>query len=147
MNRNAAILSRTFSFALQLSLIGLLSFSFADTFQTTGTLKGEVGLLEGNCMPSPNSPPCKPKAVEATIYVTQPSEKFDLSSLVDSVKSGKNGAFEMTLSPGNYSVFTKYESEVSCAVFQCTPECICNPISIAQDSTTVLKLKINKASW
>ncbi len=112
-----------------------------------GSLKGTVGLLEGNCMPSPNSPPCKPRPVEATLYITKPTKQFDQALLVDSVRSDAKGQFEIALDSGEYSVFAKYESEVSCAVFQCNPSCVCNPIKIVADSTSLLQVKIDKATY
>ena len=112
-----------------------------------GRLKGTIGLLEGNCMPSPNSPPCKPRPVEATLYITKPTKQFDLALLVDSVRSDAKGQFEIAIDSGEYSVFAKYESEVSCSVFQCNPTCACNPIKIAADSISTLQVKIDKATY
>ena len=147
MNRKAWDLRYIMAYACLFNLLGFFIFSFPEPVQTQGALQGEVGLLEGNCMPAPNAPPCKPRAVEAMVYISQPSENFVEAKLVDSVMSGADGTFEIALQAGDYSVFTKYESEVSCAVFRCTPECVCNPVQISADSTTMLSIKINKASW
>ena len=113
----------------------------------TGLLTGTVGLLEGNCMPGPNSEPCKPQPIETWVYITQPMEKFDKAAVVDSVLSNKKGAFKLNLKAGTYSVFAQYKSEVTCSQFKCDPDCACQPVTITTDSTTTVAVKINEASW
>lgn len=130
-----------------LAVLGLLSSSAHLLQQRQGILKGKVGLVEGHCMPSKNSDGCKPKPVSAWLYLMSPSEKFDLSKLVDSVFSNEEGAFQLALAPDKYSVFTKYQSEISCERYDCTPQCICMPVVIVADSVSDINITINKASW
>ena len=108
-----------------------------------GILKGSIGLLEGDCMPQKDQPPCKPKPIEATVLVTKPSEKFIQSNLVDSVRSDIQGNFELKLKPGEYSAFVKYKDEINCTGLICNPSCVCSPISIRKDSiTTILLIRL-----
>ena len=115
--------------------------------QDLGSLKGTVGLLEGDCMPGPNSPPCEPRPIVTWVYATLPSEGFDRKMVIDSVRSMGNGEFSMGLNPGKYSLFAKYANEIACTRFNCDSECYCQPVVIAADSTSTVKIVVNKATW
>lgn len=121
--------------------------AFRSGNQELGLLTGTVGLLEGDCMPSPNSPPCEPRPISTWVYATLPSEGFAPEKVVDSVRSIGNGQFSMNLSPGKYSLFAKYAGEVACTQFNCNPDCFCQPVDIAADSTSTVTLVVNKATW
>lgn len=124
---------------------GCVAFKPADFKE--GRLKGMVGVLEGDCMPQKDKPPCEPKPVVATVLVTKPSETFKKEYLIDLVESDARGYFELALKPDRYSVFVRYSDKVICTGFICRPQCECSPITIEEDSTTQLTLKIDMANW
>ena len=114
---------------------------------STGTLKGTVGLFEGNCMPAPGVPPCEPSPIAAIIYITQLSEKFQEKLLVDSVASASDGSYTVQLSPGKYSLFVKDGDQVICTITQCPDRCYCNPFEIVADAVTVVDANLDHATW
>ena len=134
-------------FRIKLHYIGLFCLSALSAMQSTGQLTGTTSLLTGNCMPGPNAENCKPTPMSAWVYVSAPSEKFDRAKVVDSVRSDAHGKFEIALSPGRYSLFVNYEGEMVCTRFECTPQCACHPVAIAQGITASADLVVNKASW
>lgn len=130
-----------------LSFLLLTTLLLGGVDKSEGILQGKVGVLEGDCMPKKDQPPCKPRPVVASVLITKPSKSFQKEYLIDSVRSDANGDFEIRLKPGNYSTFIRYEGEIICTGFICRPECVCSPVTIKQDSTSVITLKIDKASW
>ncbi|WP_425392146.1 hypothetical protein [Ekhidna sp.] len=132
-----------------LLLLLLISYSCAaqNTPDGKGLLKGFIGIYEGNCMPSPGTPPCEPKPHSTTIYITSLSEKFENALIIDSVKSNELGEYKIKLDPGTYSLFLRDEERVICDVIQCPDQCYCNPFEIVQDSTTVIDANIDHATW
>jgi hypothetical protein len=81
-----------------------------------GTVKEETG----NRMPGPGRELPPPQAVQTTVYVYEPTNLSQVdqagtsplynairSRLVDSVMTDKEGNFEVSLKPGNYSVFVQ----------------------------------------
>ncbi len=112
-----------------------------------GMLTGFVGILDGNCMPSPGQPPCEPAPFQTTLYVTTPSENFDELNVVESVTSNSDGEFSVQLKAGFYSLFIGYQDRYGCSYFECKDLCFCSPFKITADSTTNLNLKLNIADW
>ncbi|MCP4457810.1 MAG: hypothetical protein GY816_07270 [Cytophagales bacterium] len=113
----------------------------------TGILKGAVGIYQGNCMPSPGIPPCKPTPISTTVFITQPAEFFQVGLLVDSVVSKENGQYQISLSEGTYSLFLRDDEAMVCSETRCNIECFCNPVNIINDSTTQQNLNLDHASW
>jgi hypothetical protein len=81
-----------------------------------GTVKEETG----NRMPGPGRELPPANAVQTTVYVYEPTTPSQVdqvggsplysaikSRLIDSVVTDKDGNFELSLKPGNYSVFVK----------------------------------------
>lgn len=112
-----------------------------------GTLKGVVGIFEGNCMPSPGVEPCKAQPITATVFVTSVSEKFSMEQLEDSVVTNNKGEFTLRLPTGSYSLFVKDGNEVICGGMNCDKVCYCTPFKIQADSTTIVNSNIDHASW
>ena len=112
-----------------------------------GTLIGKVGVYEGNCMPAPGAPPCKPRPLSALIYISVPSESFNREYLVDSVRSDNGGQFSLQLEAGDYSIFVKDGSQITCTVTSCPSECYCLPVSVFADSTTEVEVMLDHAVW
>lgn len=113
----------------------------------TGLLTGTIGMYEGNCMPGPGVPPCEPKPIAATILITQLTEEFNKSLLVQEVQSNENGLYSIALPPGAYSLFLKDGDEFVCTLIQCPDKCYCHPFEIKADSTTTIDANLDHASW
>ena len=112
-----------------------------------GKLEGVTGVFEGNCMPSPGVPPCKPRPISTTLYFTSPSREFSMALLRDSVVSDEAGKYQVWLPSGRYSLFMKDEDDVVCIEERCDPDCVCLPFEIRPDSTTILNPNLNHATW
>jgi len=112
-----------------------------------GTLEGNIGLYEGNCMPSPGAPPCEPIPFSTIVYITSPNETFELNNLVDSVQSNNKGFYSIKLEPGTYSLFIKDEGKIICDFTECPDNCYCHLVKISSDSLTTSDLKIDHAVW
>ncbi len=112
-----------------------------------GTLKGIIGIYEGNCMPGPGIPPCEPRPISTTVYITQLSQNFEMKLMMDSVVSGTNGLYTIDLAPGTYSLFLKDENSVVCDYIECPEQCYCQPFEIKSDSITVIDANLDHATW
>lgn len=143
-------MKRQFLVLIMLIPIGLLSCE-QDNKESSdfnkGTLKGFIGLYEGNCMPSPGVPPCQPSPISTTIAITRPSENYKVNLLLYSATTLDDGTFEISLPEGSYSLFIQDESEFICSEWNCPSECYCSFIQIRSDSTTTLNAYIDHASW
>lgn len=136
---------------LHILLLFLITFNPSCMAQRTkeplGILKGTIGVFEGNCMPGPGIPPCEPKPLKTTVYITRPGESFDQTLLVDSTHSDDQGRYAVSLPAGSYSFFLKDEESIVCTVIQCPDACICLPFTIVSDSTTVIDANLDHATW
>lgn len=112
-----------------------------------GTVKGLIGVFEGNCMPSPGVEPCKPKPISTTVYVTYASKEYQSKLLKDSIETNDKGEFMLKLPKGTYSLFIKDGNEIICDEYKCEKECFCTPFMIQTDSTTIINANIDHASW
>lgn len=131
------------------TFLGLFLFSCASQQANNqiGTLNGTIGIYEGNCMPSPNSAPCKAKPISTTVYISQPSKEYQIELVIDSVNTNEMGEFKMSLKAGEYSLFIRDEDQVICDGYNCEKECYCTSFQIQADSTTVINANIDHASW
>ena len=132
-----------------LLFLGLFLFSCAaqKDINELGTLKGQIGKYEGNCMPSPGVAPCEPTPIKTTIFITQPSKNFKIELLIDSIETNSEGEFQLNLIPNKYSLFIKDSEEIVCNGYECEKECYCTPFQIVIDSVTNISANINRASW
>jgi hypothetical protein len=112
-----------------------------------GTLKGTIGLYEGNCMPSPGFPSCQPSPISTTIAITNPSEEFNMKLLIDSLITSEEGTFEIELPEGTYSLFIRDGSEFICDSWSCSDKCYCTHFKITSDSLTLITANIDHAAW
>ncbi len=112
-----------------------------------GVLKGQIGILEGDCMPNPKSPPCEPKPIAATLLITKPAEVYSDAVLLDSVFVKEEGFYEISLKAGDYSLFIKYNNQVYCSYYQCNPECYCSLVTVYSNATVSVNLNVSKASF
>jgi hypothetical protein len=112
-----------------------------------GKLKGTIGLFEGNCMPSPGRPSCQPIPISTTIFITEPSEEFNLKLLIDSAVTSTDGKFEIYLVEGSYSLFIRDSSDFICSNLSCSDSCYCTPFQIKEDSITTINANLNHAVW
>lgn len=113
-----------------------------------GSLQGSTGILEGNCMPGPGVPPCEPRPTSMKVFITQPTEHYQINMVRDSVISDADGNFEIRLPEGKYSLFIQDDDHRVCGgPMECTPECICLPVFIKADSVTTVKVNLDKANW
>ena len=133
-------------FILVLTLI-TLSCTAQKRFENYGELKGVIGIYEGNCMPGPGIPPCEPKPISATLYITQLNQDFQWGLLVDSVRSKSDGTYSIQLPEGSYSLFLRDENSFVCDVIECPDECYCHPFKISADSITVINANLDHATW
>ncbi len=115
--------------------------------EPNGTLKGIIGIYEGNCMPGPGIEPCVPRPISTGILITSIAEKYDESLLIKEVISNDDGEYETKLPPGTYSLFLKDNSKVVCTLIQCPDVCYCHPFKIVSDSTTVIDANLDHATW
>lgn len=133
-----------------LILLGLLSCEQdnkeASDFNK-GTLRGSIGLYEGNCMPGPNVPPCQPSPISTTLAITRPSENYKVNLLLYSTTTSDDGTFEISLPEGSYSLFIQDGSEFICSAWNCPSDCYCSLFQIRRDSTTTINANIDHASW
>lgn len=81
-------------------------------------IEGQVVLVSGNQMPSPDRPPGQPQGIKTTLYIYQLTDLNQVSrvgqsafysnintQLVKKIETGENGYFKVKLPPGQYSVF------------------------------------------
>ncbi|WP_420315897.1 hypothetical protein [Ekhidna sp.] len=115
--------------------------------EESGTLSGMIGIYEGNCMPSPDVPPCEPQPIATTVYVTSLTEKFSEDLVIATTESNEDGDYSIKLAPGTYSLFLQDGESVICDVIQCPDQCYCNPFEIVADSTTSIDANIDHATW
>jgi hypothetical protein len=137
-------------YALLLKLFLVLNIqcaAFQKSVSKDGILQGKVRVFSGNCMPAPGEPPCEPAAVSTTIYITKLSAKYDRELLINAIQSSDDGLFHLTLPEGAYSVFVQNGTEVVCTLVQCPSVCYCSPFTITSDSSTVIDLIVNNATW
>lgn len=112
-----------------------------------GEMKGVLGLFEGNCMPAPDQPSCIAQPMVNTLFIALPSANYEERNLVDSVVSSANGKYSIRLPAGTYSLFLKDGKDIVCPVIQCPDQCVCAPVVIAADSTTIMNLNLDRATW
>lgn len=126
-----------------------LSFGGVHEYYTgTGTLKGTIGIYEGNCMPGPGVPPCVPSPLSTTVFITEPSEDFSFGLLVDSTISDEEGNYQLNLQEGYYSIFLRDTASIVCELWSCPyGDCFCNPFRITNDSVTIMDVNIDHAVW
>tara|TARA_R110001592_G_scaffold237306_14_gene496493 strand:+ start:49681 stop:50130 length:450 start_codon:yes stop_codon:yes gene_type:complete len=108
---------------------------------------GRVLIKEGNCMPGPNSPPCKSMGKKVIVHFTKPSKNYNKSYLISKIESDTNGNFSSKLSPGTYSVFIEYKNEMHCTYTICEPTCICSPIEIFNSKNEALTITLDLATY
>ncbi|MEP2950265.1 MAG: hypothetical protein ABJO91_09635 [Ekhidna sp.] len=138
---------KNYYFSYLFFVVGLLSCVAQKPSQTSGTLKGTIGLYEGNCMPGPGVDPCEPKPISTMVYITKISEKFQLDLAVDSVQSKADGTYAIDLAIGTYSLFLRDEESIICDLIKCPNTCYCNPFKITIDSTTIVDANLDHATW
>lgn len=132
---------------LLISVILILLFAAKKANINYGTLEGNIGIFEGNCMPSPGVPPCKPSPLSTTIFITKPAELFLPELVIDSIFSDVDGCFNIRLPVGNYSLFLRDGDKIVCDLISCNTLCICKPFTIFTDSVTVVNANLDYASW
>ncbi|MDD5173137.1 MAG: hypothetical protein PHG59_03290 [Patescibacteria group bacterium] len=127
-----------------------------ETFiQKRGTVFGNIGIYQGNCMPDPGRAPCSPKGLKTTVFITKPANKYSSDLLVSSAKTDENGYFESELEPGDYSLFIYDNLSGSnsdlyvCDRWSCPPgkECACMPFTIVAGERIRVDANINRAVW
>lgn len=138
--------TKTIKFTILFSFL-LASCVAQKVSEPNGTLKGIIGIYEGNCMPGPGVKPCEPRPISTEVLITELSEKFYESLLIKQVKSDDEGQYETSLPPGTYSLFLKDEDKVVCTLIQCPDVCYCHPFKIVSDSTTVIDANLDHATW
>ncbi|MBT7039396.1 MAG: hypothetical protein HN921_06100 [Bacteroidetes bacterium] len=116
-------------------------------FSAKGTLKGTIGIYEGNCMPAPNKPPCEPKPIATTVVITHPSEHYQKKLVVAKTQSNEDGSYEVMLAEGKYSLFLLDGDEYVCDHWQCSDQCYCSLFEIKKDAVSILDANIDHASW
>ena len=132
-----------------------------------GVVFGNIGMYKGNCMPSPDRGSCNPGNLKATAYITKPTEKYQVSLLVESVETNEEGYFELELEPGDYSLFVYdnlpgWENWNECGdrttcdstgAFTCDGwscpggKCACKPFKIVAGERTEVNANIDHAAW
>ncbi|MEI9946216.1 MAG: hypothetical protein WDN26_18590 [Chitinophagaceae bacterium] len=83
-------------------------------------IKGQVYVISGNQMPSPDAPPPAPKGMKTTLYVYELTNTSQVSrngssafykdvstKLVKELATKEDGSFSIKLKPGTYSLFVK----------------------------------------
>lgn len=131
-------------------ILNLLLFSCLDNNeeQILGTLQGSIGIYEGNCMPSPGMPSCKPSPFSTTILITSPSEHFNKNLLVDSIQSNANGQYSIDLQEGKYSLFLRDGNQIICDSWISEGQnTYCLPFEIKKGSITFMDANIDHAAW
>jgi hypothetical protein len=130
--------------------LSLLSISCFDNNEEriTENLQGTIGIYEGNCMPAPGNPPCKPSPFSTMVLITKPSEHFNQDLAIDSVRSDANGQYSIYLPAGKYSLFLRDGNEIVCdSWFSDGQNTYCLPFEIKKDSVTVMDANIDHAAW
>ena len=107
-------------------------------------IKGNVYLVSGNQMPSPDLPPSKPKGLKTTLAIFEltntsqikKSGKFyekPSTKLVELIQTDETGAYKMKLKPGKYSLFIRIDSLYYSNVFD--------------DKFNIHPVEIKKGKW
>lgn len=98
-------------------------------------------------MPAPGMDPCKPNPLSTTVYITEPAQEFNIEFLLDSVVSAEDGSYQLEITAGSYSLFLRNKDEVVCTIIECPKLCYCSPFKVSADSTTVLNVNLDNATW
>lgn len=130
-----------------LTLLILSSCVAQQVSETKGTLKGTVGIYEGNCMPGPGRKPCEPRPISTQILITSLAEEYNETMLIARLESDEDGKYEAQLPSGNYSLFLVDGDKAVCTLIQCPTSCFCHPFKIVADSTTVIDANLDHAMW
>lgn len=128
-------------------LLPLLLFAFEKKVQDKGEVKGVIGLIDGDCFPGPNNPPCKSKPISGTLIITEPRQEYDQSKVIDSLVIADDGKYRLFVKAGKYSLFIRYDNEIYCSGFICEPDCYCSLVTIYADSSIIANLNINQGNW
>jgi hypothetical protein len=108
---------------------------------------GQIKVKEGNCMPGPNSPPCKSIGKKAILLVCKSSESYVKDNLVLKIESDARGYFKGRIAEGHYSLFVEYQGETHCPNTICNAECYCMPISVSSDKKDSILVELNLAVY
>jgi len=117
--------------------------SFATACLKQG-IKGNVYLVSGDQMPSPDLPSSKPKGMKATLAIfeltntsqVKNSGKFyetPSTKLVELIQTDEKGAYKAKLKPGFYSLFVKIDTLYYSNVFD--------------DKFNIHPVEIKKGKW
>lgn len=109
------------------------------------TISGQILVKEGNCMPSPNAPPCKSIGKKGAVLITSLSKSYDEVLLIANITSDEQGFFTGKIAPGDYSVFVDYKNNIHCSFTICDSACYCNPIHITATPMDSLMLLVDLA--
>jgi hypothetical protein len=105
-------------YTIILSLLGISVIASSFIFCKRQGIEGQVLLVSGNQMPSPDIKPSPGKGIKTTLYIYQLTNLSQVnrvgqsafyamvnSKLVKKIVTKDNGYFKVKLSPGQYSVF------------------------------------------
>ena len=131
---------------------------------------GNIGMYKGNCMPGPDSSPCKPGGKNAILYFTKQSEKYDPNLLIKMIETDESGYYESEFSPGEFSLFI-YDTELSFYNCKTNTTCdengafacdswtskydesgkyagtVCMPISLKVGDKKIMNANLDHAAW
>lgn len=113
----------------------------------TNHISGQIRIKEGNCMPGPNTPPCKAIGKQVTVLLTQLSETYNNKLLIDKIISNEQGEFSANVAIGTYSLFIQYQDEIHCPNTICDPECYCMPVEITANHMDSLRIDLDLATY
>jgi hypothetical protein len=145
----SAYISRRAPFLFALLLIIGCSFAKVGTDADHGSnvLSGQILIKEGNCMPGPNTTPCKIIGNKATVLITSLSESYNQSKLIEKIESDTNGFFSGEVSQGDYSVFIEYKNDIHCSYTICDIKCFCTPTKFTSAIVDSLIIKLDLANY
>ena len=107
----------------------------------SGTINGNITITTGDCMP-PITTACQTSPYQTSITITKPSQVYDATLLICTISSSSNGAYQITLPEGDYSLFVIDNSSYKPVYYNNS-----NIITIVKNTTISIDTNINHATW
>lgn len=107
----------------------------------SGTINGNITITTGNCMP-PITAACQTSPYQTSIEITKPSQVYDATLLLKTISSSSNGAYQITLPEGDYSLFVIDNSSYKPVYYNNS-----NIITIVKNTTISIDTNIDHATW
>jgi len=140
-------------FIISLAIYGCAGSHTSSNAQIREGISGYISIEKGNRMPSPDMPVDPPKGLKTQVFIHEITSISQLKStetsglyaliptpLVASTFTDSTGYFSISLKPGSYSVFVKYQEGFYANWFNEKNQVA--PVVVVADSVTKVNIKV-----